>query len=186
MVAWLGYQSKWHCIPKAIPECSAIQKCLYLRPNLSPLTSSRQYCALAPKTMHAQNAHSTETFSTVWISFYRSDQLKTDFTTTGLSLQMLRHIASPTIGWGVKCMILSNWYYFVKKTPLKAQNNCIFKKFWGDNGPFGHPWPMVHRILKQLFWKSHAAPKHLLCSSQQSFNETKPVAQPAQKFGGNC
>jgi len=27
--ALLGYQSKWYCIPNAIPDCSAIQKCSY-------------------------------------------------------------------------------------------------------------------------------------------------------------
>jgi len=38
--------------------------------------------------------------------------------------------------------------------------------------------------LKPLFWKSHAARKHLLCGSQQTFNKTSSVASP--KIGGNC
>ena len=43
--------------------------------------------------------------------------------------------------------------------------------------------------LKPLFWKSHAAPKHVLCGSQQSFNKTNSVASPkiwqeAKNLGG--
>jgi len=40
VVALLGYQSKWYCIPNAIPKCSAIQRCSNLHPNQCPLTSS--------------------------------------------------------------------------------------------------------------------------------------------------
>ena len=54
------------------------------RPNQHPLTSALQLLRTRAQKMHAQIAHSTATFSIVWISFYRLDRLNTDFNTTEL------------------------------------------------------------------------------------------------------
>ena len=66
MVALPGCQSKWYCIPNAIPECSPIQKCsTRAQTSVHSQQAHAGNCALATKKMHALDAHSTETYSTV-------------------------------------------------------------------------------------------------------------------------
>ena len=88
-VALPGYQSKWYCIPNAIPECSAVENA-----QLAPKPASAHNkltpinCAPAPKkcmhrTFTQQKPQHCLNIVLQVGSLYMSDGLKTDFATTG-------------------------------------------------------------------------------------------------------
>ena len=147
VVASLGYQSKWYCIPNAIPECSAIKKCSTRAQTSVHWQAHSGNCALAPKKMHAQNAHSTKTFSTVWISFHRSDRLKTDFTTTELAATI--NVWNTTPFWNGITLIaralvdrrstVYSWLLSDARTPVwfsrwrLSGQGVVLKRLWMEN-----------------------------------------------------
>ena len=146
MVALLGYQSKWYCIPNAIPDCSAIQKYSYsTRAHIRVHWQAHSgNWALAPKKcMHKTLAQQ----KLLTPSEYRS---------TGRNGQ--KTISPPP-----------NW---PQQSKFETRRHNHFKCCTTNK-------------LKPLFWNSHAAPKHLLCGSQQSFNKTCSVAIPKIE-GENC
>ena len=134
MFALLGNKSEWYYILNAIPEYIAIQKCSTRAQTSVHWQAHSSNCTLAPKKLHALNAHSTETFNTVWILFYGSDGLKTDFATTKLAATI--NVWNTTPSWnGITLIAVAqffwmsvSWYtiYYRMPIPKLELSNGIF------------------------------------------------------------